>query len=399
MNRAVVSALVLTGMVALGTPPAIASRGLAVSSLHIHAYVTEVVTKTIFVYNMGDTTEQVTRISCADSDYLLSFISITQPDVLPVAIAPGDSLSIPVTFAPNPYAGQPIATGRRNYIATLTIDNTAGLPLQSVITGRGTMVDMSVHIDSVYHVSPTREVDVDVVCDSFIDTLGRTDVRGLTFELLHYNRAILMLDTTYIAWKDNLSGTLFSGALEAPNVYENALTDSSHNFGDQGYYAFTLGAAPTNAGRAGVLLRLRFQALADTGDVDTSSLDFVLRAFQQASSSQPAEWITCTNHRGAITVDTPVRGPTMALYPNWSTGPVSLYLRVYTEVPVTARVCDALGRIVATPLDHVYLTRGRYTFDLNMPLLITGTYFVHVDTGGGCGATSLTEKFQVVDQR
>jgi hypothetical protein len=367
------------------------ANGIAVGSTYLEEYVTQQKTGRVWIYNTGMGPIDVTNITDVNSpDVTNSFIQYFPAQTPPFTIAPKDSVAIDITFSPQGYQGQATTTGRRNYDATLEIENSTGTTIQSRITGRGYMVDMHAFIDKRYQVAPGRTVDVDVVCDQWVDTLGLTDVRGIIYEMIHYRRTIVMNDTNWCNSGANLAGTLFQGALEAGNPAENYNMDSLHNFGQQGYYELNFRSSPQNVGRLGVMFRQRFLGLVG---LDTSVLDFMMRGFQQATTGQMMNWIIFNSTSGLITVDSVCGidikkvhyGGSLALRQN-SPNPVATVTNIEFEQPgeghVFLAVYNSVGDCVARLVNQT-LTKGTFQVAFDAKSIPSGLYTYRLETASG----------------
>lgn len=413
-TRSIVLGLLLTCALAGRT---MAFQGIAHTDLHLEQYVMLDTSGVAVVFNTGVGPITVDSIVAVrrDTDYSV-FASYRST---PFVMQPGERDTLAIRFQPNPYLGQPIASGRRTYLKQWIVYNSTGTWDTVTFTGRGHMVDMHTSIRRDYVAWPwTSVAPVSIVCDEWIDTLGTSDIRGFVLEVVHFKRTLVRPDVLYNRSGAGCENTLTAGASAVENVGESTQIDPWHNYGSQGYYELNVQFAPQNIGRVGTLLNLRFRTfqpfqlgIVDTdgqivgplpatarGDTlwapmhptvntrwgmprDTSEITYRISQFITHSPSM-ALYVNVTQRNGLITVACPADSTfQFNVYPNPFAPSSNVHFSVIATAAIHAELYDVIGRLVKTVIDGVVMGAGEYSIDLKSTPLVPGTYYLKISDG------------------
>ena len=351
-------------------------------------YVTLKSQGTITILNTGISAVHITSITSTDSDFVNGYITMA-PQIYPINLGPGNSITINVTFAPN---APNIIAGERNYSVKFNIISDAA-GVTATVTGTGVLVHGRASIARTFTGKDGDTVIVPVKIDQWTDPLGLASIRGLQVDLLHYRRTIVKVDPAYNTGGAGQVGTMTVGATVAENIASDTMSDPGHTSGTQGFYSLSITKLTTPLQAAGTLLNMRFFALnkTDTSELPTRVYDF--RDFE----GNPMPYVIVSTTSGAIHIDSTAKisavhqladnptATTLMLQPN-APNPFSSSTDVRFTLSQSTRaklyVCDAVGRIVTMLVDGEF-SAGEHHALFTAGALPNGQYFAVLRTPSG----------------
>jgi len=171
-------------------------------------------TSSVFVENDGSDSVVVRSVTLED---MVGAFEITTP-TLPLALAPGERLLVPVRFAPNQNASTDYTARVVFGITDVTGTHSVGFggnPVAADVVGRGERYEATAHITRDAHGLPGDTIAVEVVLDRQIDA-ARIDELDISFRFAHEmmrhlidpnNLAALVAGTILDGWTVALSPT------------------------------------------------------------------------------------------------------------------------------------------------------------------------------------------------
>jgi hypothetical protein len=300
------------------------------------------------------------------------------PATLPDTLAPGESLVIPVTFAPN-------ATG--TFTGTFEFDVRdlkgvtpvlfGGNPVVANVSGSGEKAVAKAHIDRTYKGLPGSRYDVEVKMDTEIPA---AQIDQLDFSL-RYAHGMMQHEMDLSDLSKLVAGTILDGwnvdATPAPMV------DPADKRQSIIYLKLT---APPGKFLTGTGTMLKIPFVTFIGDTTSTELPFFLT---------PVSRLACADivtDPGAAAMDSvcglnfrliSAFGTDYALRqnsPNPFNPSTEIRFSLGLDDQTTLKVYDAKGSLVAT-LVNAYLTPGEYTVTWDASSMPSGLYYYRLESG------------------
>ena len=333
---------------AFANPPF--AQGLEVRGDFLSTYCTWTVIGADSLMNTGGgtiTIDSIVGLGDPDEQYFPKPPQPASPG--PFTINEGNSVILPITFAPggDPSVGD--FSGDRTYMARWIVYNSTGTPDTITNRGRGFVVRVSSHISCPLPsiIYGGTEI-VPVIIDAWDDSLRTSYINGLVFQMTYFNDSVLDLNKEYNLNGQGEQGTISQSAL----VLENIVEDTLYTKGKRGYYELSIVDDSNNMGKTGTLIDLKFQGIRG---LDSSDFVYDLRMFNDSSGNSDGYIYSLTSN-GCVWVDSTSTGvkeiaeqdiPFLKYWPNPVLNSEPLNLEVGT-LPgnVKVQLIDPLGRIV-----------------------------------------------------
>lgn len=345
----------------------------------------------ITLWNVSAMFIHVTSISSTDPDAAGGYLRVNA--LYPINIAAGDSVHVPVVFAPN---APDIVSGERTYTAQFSILSESPRPLTVTLTGVGVLIHAQTSIASTFRGKVGDTLTVPVMLDTWIDPLGSSDVRGMRFELTHYRRTIVGVQPAYNTGGAGQTGTITAGATVVEDLATDTLSDPAHSSGEQGFYSLLMSNMALPVRAMGTLLNMRFAGLKGT---DTSQLTMRVRDFRNAEGASLA-YVIMTSAPGLIHIDSVKHVDTSTAVHGFAGAPAQNKIVLYpsapnpfaasTDIAFTLQdrtraelyVCDVRGRVITT-LVRGDLSAGEHHAQFSAGALPSGEYYAVLRTPAG----------------
>jgi hypothetical protein len=330
-------------------------------------------TSSVFVENDGSDTVVVRGVTLED---MVGAFEITTP-TLPLALAPGERLAVPVRFAPNQNATTDYSARVIFGITDVTGTHSVGFggnPVAADVVGRGERYQATAHITRDAHGLPGDTINVDLVLDRQIDA-ARIDELDISLRYAHdmmlhgidpNNLAALVAGTILDGWTVALSPT--------PPVIDPA--DSRRTV------IFLKLMAPAGEILSGTGTMLRIPFVIVNGDTTSTELPFFVTPTTRLAC---AEFVTSS---GFARVDS-VPGSAVddglveaAAAQDPATREVVVTFRNVAPGDIAIDLFNTRGELVRTVAAR-HFDAGRQTVRVDSDGIAVGQYFVRFVTSTG----------------